>query len=112
MALDSSALLTLQASQMTAQSQTQTGALSALAHAKDPKKNAKLGQDFETMCLSNLLSPMFDGLSTDGIGGGGEGEAAVRSFYVDAMAKEMAKRGGVGISSMMQKELLKLQGAK
>ena len=35
----------------------------------------------------------------------------MRSFYIDAIAKEMAKKGGVGISSMMQKELLKLQGA-
>ncbi len=54
---------------------------------------------------------MFEGLSTDGPFGGGEGEQAMRSFYLDAMAKEMAKRGGVGISNMMQKELLKLQGA-
>ncbi|MEI9902835.1 MAG: rod-binding protein [Asticcacaulis sp.] len=52
---------------------------------------------------------MFEGLQTDGPFGGGEGEAAVRSFYIDAMAKQMAQRGGLGISEMMQKQLLKLQ---
>ena len=109
--MDSSALLTLQAAQTSAQTGAQKNALSALANAKDPKKNAKLGLDFETMTLSNLLSPMFEGLKTDGVGGGGEAEDTMRSFYVDAMAKEMAKRGGIGISSMMQKELLKMQGA-
>jgi Rod binding domain-containing protein len=33
----------------------------------------------------------------------------MRSFYVGAMAGEMAKRGGIGISDMMQSQLLKLQ---
>ncbi len=82
-----------------------------VAKNTDTGKNAGLGQRFETMALSNLLSPMWEGLKTDGPFGGGQGEEAMRSFYVDAIAKEMAKKGGIGISSMMQKELLKLQGA-
>lgn len=74
-------------------------------------KNAKLGQQFESMALSQLLAPMWEGLQTDGPFGGGQAEETMRSFYVDAIAKEMAKKGGIGISAMMQKELLKLQGA-
>lgn len=105
--MDSSALLTFQAAQTTAQSGTQAAVTSAATHAGG--KNAKLGLDFETMCLSNLLSPMFEGLQTDGPFGGGEGEAAVRSFYIDAMARNMARRGGLGISDMMQQQLLKMQ---
>ena len=112
--MDTSALLTLQSSQAqagNAQVNAQVNAMSAAAHSKNAAKNAKLGQDFESMALSQLLSPMWEGLKTDGPFGGGQGEEAMRSFYVDAIAKEMAKKGGIGISSMMQKELLKLQGA-
>ena len=108
--MDSTSLLTLQASQAQAGA-AQTTALSAAAHAKNAAKNAELGQKFETMALSNMLSPMWEGLKTDGPFGGGEAEGTMRSFYIDAIAKEMAKKGGIGISNMMQKELLKLQGA-
>ena len=107
--MDSSALLTLQAAQTQAQASTQASTTAALNAGKS--KNAKLGLDFETMCLSNLISPMFEGLKTDGPFGGGQGEEAMRSFYIDAMAKGMAQRGGIGISDMMQKQLLKLQEA-
>lgn len=110
--MDTSSLLTIQSAQAQAQTAQQAQATKAVAHAgADSGKNAKLGLDFETMCLSNLLAPMFEGLSTDGPFGGGEGEAAMRSFYIGAMAGQMAKRGGVGISSMMQAQLLKMQEA-
>ena len=104
--MDSTSLLTLQSAQTKAGA-AQTQALTVAAHAK----NAQLGLKFEIMALSQLLQPMFEGLQTDGPFGGGQGEETMRSFYIDAIAKEMAKKGGVGISSMMQKELLKLQGA-
>ncbi len=137
--MDSSALLALQSSQFSAKAKafdaiqaqaTKTfsapdatpsafsamvsaqGATAAGGKAKPTQaRNAELGQQFETMALSNLLAPMWDGLKTDGPFGGGQGEEAMRSFYVDAIAKQMAKKGGLGISAMMQKELLKLQGA-
>ncbi len=109
--MDTTSLLTLQAAQTSAQTGTQAAVASAMAGASKDK-NGKLGKDFEAMCLSNLLSPMFDGISTDGPFGGGQGEEAVRSFYIDAIAKQMTQHGGIGISSMMQKELLKMQGAQ
>ena len=108
--MDTSSLLTLQSAQSNAGA-SQVQALAAAAHTKNAAKNAQLGQKFESMALSQLLQPMFEGLQTDGPFGGGQGEETMRSFYIDAIAKEMAKKGGVGISSMMQKELLKLQGA-
>jgi len=106
--MDSAALLTLQSAQTQAATAQQNQATSALT-GKTGKSNAKLGLDFETMCLTNLLSPMFEGLKTDGPFGGGSAEETMRSFYIGAMAKEMAQRGGIGISDMMQSQLLKLQ---
>jgi|GEM_PF-925382 len=111
--MDSAALLTLQSAQtQSVQTQAATArqdqATAALPR-HNGKSNAKLGLDFETMCLTNLLAPMFEGLSTGGPFGGGHAEETMRSFYVGAMAGEMAKRGGIGISDMMQSQLLKLQ---
>jgi Rod binding domain-containing protein len=106
--MDSAALLTLQAAQSQAATAQQNQTTAALTN-NTGKSNAKLGLDFETMCLTNLLSPMFEGLQTDGPFGGGHAEETMRSFYVGAMAGQMAKRGGIGISDMMQSQLLKLQ---
>jgi len=106
--MDTTALLTLQ----NAETSRADAAMTRAANLKGSgKSSAQLGEEFESMVLSQLLAPMFEGLETDGPFGGGHGEEAMRSFYVGAMADQMAKRGGVGISSMMQKELLKLQGA-
>lgn len=106
--MDTTSLLTLQNAETVRSDAAMTRAMNATGSGKSP---AKLGEEFESMVLSQLLAPMFEGLETDGPFGGGHGEEAMRSFYVGAMADQMAKRGGVGISSMMQKELLKLQGA-
>ncbi len=106
--MDTTSLLTLQNAETVRSDAAMTRAMNATGSGKSP---AKLGEEFESMVLSQLLAPMFEGLETDGPFGGGHGEEAMRSFYIGAMADQMARRGGVGISSMMQKELLKLQGA-
>lgn len=67
-------------------------------------------QKFEAQVLSVMLQQMFAGLSTDGPFGGGEGEEMFRSVLTEAMGKEMAKTGGIGIADSVQREILKLQG--
>lgn len=73
------------------------------------KKPGTVGLEFESMILSNMLRPMFDGLSSEGLFGGGEGEEAFKSFYIDALAGQIARSGGVGISDQVQKQLLMMQ---
>jgi Rod binding domain-containing protein len=117
MSLDTQSLLTLQTAQTQVDTQNQAKfqamakASTAAARGQGTDHIAKLGLDFESMCLSSLLKPMFEGLKTDGPFGGGQGEEAMKSFYIDAIAKQMARHGGIGISDMMQKQLLKLQEA-
>ncbi|MFA5119717.1 rod-binding protein [Zavarzinia sp.] len=64
------------------------------------------GQDFEAMVMSEMLTPMFDGLKTDGPFGGGSGEAAFRGFLVQEFGKGIAARGGMGLSDMLIRSLL------
>ena len=78
-----------------------------LAKRADIKKTA---QDFEASFLSIMLQEMFDEVEVSAPFGGGQGEQMFKSFLSDAMAKQMAKAGGIGLSDTVAKEMLKLQG--
>ena len=70
----------------------------------------KVAKQFESMFVSQMLSPMFAGLSTDGLGGGGSGEAAFRPMLIEKYADALTKKGGFGISDAVLKEILHMQG--
>jgi len=78
--------------------------------AKVKAKIAKAAQDFETMYLGQMLEPMFSGLKTDGPMGGGHAEDTWRSFLVQEYAKSITKAGGLGISKMVEGQLLDAAG--
>lgn len=70
----------------------------------------KTAQDFEASFLSIMLQEMFSEVEVGAPFGGGQGEQMFKSFLSDAMAKQMAKAGGIGLSDTVAKEMLKLQG--
>jgi hypothetical protein len=55
---------------------------------------------------------MFEGLSDSGPFGGGEGASTYRSFLVDAVGKQIAKAGGIGLAQPVMTEMLRLQGLR
>jgi Rod binding domain-containing protein len=67
-------------------------------------------QKFEASFLTSMVQTMFKGVGAAPPFGGGEGEDMWKSFLAEAMAKQMASRGGVGISGSVEREMLKLQG--
>ena len=90
-------------------SQPLTAAPSAAEMAKrgEIKKTAKT---FESSFLSIMLQQMFQGVETSAPFGGGPGETMFRSFMTEAMAKQMVRSGGIGVTDAVTKEMLKLQG--
>lgn len=72
-------------------------------------KMRETAEAFEASFLSQMLKPMFEGLDTEGTFGGGEAEATWRSFLVDAMAKQTAKAGGIGLADDVMAEMMKMQ---
>ncbi|MDI6623458.1 MAG: rod-binding protein [Brevundimonas sp.] len=64
---------------------------------------------FEASFLSQMLKPMFEGLSTDGPFGGGEAESTWRGFMIEAMAKQTARSGGIGLADQVVAQMLKMQ---
>jgi flagellar protein FlgJ len=89
--------------------QSRTAASTAeLASRKRQIKDT--AQAFEASFLSSMLQPMFASLGAEEPFGGGQGEEMFRSFLTEAIAKKVAKAGGIGVADTVQREMLKLQG--
>jgi Rod binding domain-containing protein len=66
----------------------------------------KAAQQFEGVFVSEFLGSMFDGVSTDGPFGGGQGEAMFRSLMLDEYGKQIVARGGFGLADSITRSLL------
>jgi peptidoglycan hydrolase FlgJ len=75
----------------------------------DPVVAKKVAQQFEGVLVTQFLNQMFEGISTDGPFGGGQGESMFRSLMVDEYGKQITGNGGLGLSSAIQREMLKMQ---
>ncbi|MGZ9114186.1 MAG: rod-binding protein [Brevundimonas sp.] len=85
-------------------------ASAAIAGVTD--KMRETAEAFEASFLSQMLKPMFEGLSTEAPFGGGEAEGTWRGFLVDAMAKQTVKAGGIGLADQVVAQMLKMQEAQ
>ena len=56
-----------------------------------------------------MMETMFDGVSTDGMFGGGHAEKIYRSMLLDEYGKEMAKVGTVGVKQSVMRSILEMQ---
>jgi Rod binding domain-containing protein len=69
----------------------------------------KASKEFESVFISEFLGSMFQGISTDGPTGGGEGEEMFRSLLIDQYSQSLEKRGGFGLADAVTRQLLKQQ---
>lgn len=70
----------------------------------------KAARDFEAMALGQLLQPMFETVDVKhNAFGGGDAEAAWRPMLVDAIGKQMAERGGIGLAVPVFNAMLRAQ---
>jgi len=70
---------------------------------------ARAAQEFEAQALGALLQPMFATLPTGGFFGGGAAEAQWRPMLVDAIARDLARSGGLGLAASVQREIIRMQ---
>lgn len=69
----------------------------------------RVATEFETVFIGQMLAPMFAGLKTDGLGGGGAGEEMFRPMLIERYAEALSRSGGVGIADSIVAELTRLQ---
>lgn len=67
---------------------------------------------FETMFVNQMLEHLSSGLKSDPNFGGGPAEAIHRSMLNEEYAKQIAKRGGIGVSDAIYREMLRMQEVK
>ncbi len=75
-----------------------------------PDEIRRAAEEFESVFLSEMLAPMFESLSTDGLGGGGQGEQMFRPMLVERYAEAISQAGGIGIADAVVREMLRMQG--
>ncbi len=78
-------------------------------NSKDLAKAEKSAEDFEAFFLTKMMETMFEGISTDGMFGGGNAEKIYRSMLFDQYGKEMAKLGTVGVKQNVMRSILEMQ---
>ena len=70
-----------------------------------------LAQEFEAQAIAAMFQPVFAALPTDGPFGGRAAEAQWRPMLVDAIARDLARAGGLGLAAPVLRELLRAQEA-
>ncbi len=68
-------------------------------------------EEFEAVFLSTMLDGMFSGLGTDAPFGGGSSEKTYRSMLTAEYAKEISRKGGIGIADQIAREMIAIQEA-
>jgi Rod binding domain-containing protein len=99
----------MDASLQTAVFATQPGAVRAPSATNNAAAAAKSAREFEGVFIAQFLGSMFQGISTDGPMGGGQGEEVFRSLMVNEYAKSIADKGGFGLADAVSRQLLRNQ---
>lgn len=87
--------------------------LSLPSAGTDPTRLRQAAREFEAMAIGELLKPMFETVDqSQGLFGGGAGEAAWKPILVEHMAKNISARGGVGLAEHVYQSLLRMQEEK
>ena len=79
------------------------------ANAPERQQVRAAAEEFEAVFLSQMLEPMFKGIETDGMFGGGSSEKIYQSVMLQEYGKALARTGGVGIADAVEREILRLQ---
>lgn len=74
-----------------------------------PDRLRHVAEQFESVFVTEMLAPMFEGLDTDGLGGGGVGEEMFRPMLIERYAEAITHSGGVGIADSITRELVRMQ---
>jgi flagellar protein FlgJ len=72
-------------------------------------KATEAAQEFEAVFAAEMMKPMFEGISSDGMFGGGKGEEVFHGMLVQEYGKLMAQTGSIGIADSVKEEMIRMQ---
>ncbi len=77
-----------------------------IASREEAEQSAK---EFEAFFISRMMESMFEGISTDGMFGGGQAEKIYRSLLINEYGKAMAKTGSIGVADEVMRSIIEMQ---
>lgn len=80
--------------------------------AKDLARAKEAAEDFEAFFMTRMMESMYEGISTEGMFGGGHAEKIYRSMLLTEYGKLMAKTGTIGISDSIMDSIIQMQEAQ
>lgn len=87
----------------------QKGLMSGSKNSAGKDEIKQTAEDFEAFFLGRMVESMYEGISTDGMFGGGNGEKVFRSLLINEYGKSMAKTGSVGVADYVMRSILEMQ---
>lgn len=94
---------------LTATQNDATEAADKVKKAKDLAKVEVAAGEFEAVFIAEMLKPMFEGITTDGMFGGGKGEEVFRGQLLQEYGKMISQTGSLGVSSWVKEAMIKMQ---
>jgi len=82
---------------------------SSIGHKASREEIERTAKDFESVFMAQMIKPMWDGIETDGMFGGGPGEDAVRQMILQEYGKSMAESSGYTMSKDIMTEMIRMQ---
>lgn len=72
-------------------------------------KVEKAAKDFEAVFMAQMLKPMWEGVETDGMFGGGAGEDVMKDLLVQEYGKSMVRNDKHGLSPAIMDAMIRMQ---
>lgn len=88
---------------------TTTGIEAFQVYDVSKEKLERTAKDFEEVFMSQMLKPMWEGLETNEMFGGGPGEDVMREMMVQEYGKSMAESNGYPMSKDIMTEMIRMQ---
>ncbi len=90
-------------------SQFKTPDMNSLRNQERIEESAR---EFEAVFVAEMLKPMFEGIETNEMFGGGKGEEIFRGMMIQEFGKNIASQDSIGIQSQVKNKLIELQAAQ
>ena len=81
----------------------------ALKDIKNLEKIEESAKEFEAVFVAEMMKPMFEGIETKGMFGGGKGEEIFRGMMIQEYGKMLSQTGSLGIADSVKEELIRIQ---
>lgn len=83
--------------------------ISKAKEARQLEKIEEAAREFEAVFVAEMMKPMFEGIETDGMFGGGHAEEIFRSLMLQEYGNMISQNGQLGIAEHVKAELIRIQ---